>query len=449
LCQALLFSNRPDEAETAFHEAVAMARQLDDPWTLFRALCAILPGRWFPDRLVLRIGAAREAIDLAQRVGHPEWLTPYLSGWHSGDLMESGDTATAAVTAQFHLVTGGTMREPFLEAVALAALSMIATHEGRFAEGEQLAARALRCGTRFDRANASGVFGVQMFTIRWQQGRLGELAPVLRQFLVSESQVATWRPGLSILHCELGARNEAHELFEKLAADGFAGIANDAIRIASLAYLAEVCVWLGDAARAAQLFELLLPYAERNIVFGAHTASFGAAARLLGMLATTLQRWDEAEQHFEFALAFDARTGGRPWLARSRCEFAAMLLRRAGSGDRDRALPLLAAALDDARELGMRGLEQRAVELQQQAAKGRMRDGHTSEPRPAGLSEREVEVLRLVAAGKTNQEIATTLFRSPATVAIHVRNILGKTQAANRAEAAAFAVRHGLLPPIA
>ena len=197
LCQALLFSNRPDEAETAFHEAVAMARQLDDPWTLFRALCAILPGRWFPDRLVLRIGAAREAIELAQRVGHPEWLTPYLSGWHSGDLMESGDTATAAVTAQFHLVTGGTMREPFLEAVALAALSMIATHEGRFAEAEQLAARALRCGTRFDRANASGVFGVQMFTIRWQQGRLGELAPVLRQFLVSEiagRDVATW-PG--------------------------------------------------------------------------------------------------------------------------------------------------------------------------------------------------------------------------------------------------------------
>ncbi|MEO5696061.1 MAG: AAA family ATPase, partial [Burkholderiaceae bacterium] len=45
LCQALLFSNRPDEAETAFREAVAIARRLDDPMTLFRALCAILPGR--------------------------------------------------------------------------------------------------------------------------------------------------------------------------------------------------------------------------------------------------------------------------------------------------------------------------------------------------------------------------------------------------------------------
>ena len=442
LCQALLFSNRPDEAETAFREAVAMARLLGDPFSLFRALCAILPGRWFPDRLALRIGAAREAFELVQRVGHPEWAAPYLAGWYTGDLMELGDTSAAAATARFHLVTGETTREPFNEAVALAALAMIATHEGRFAEAEPLAVRALRCGTRFDRANASGIFGVQMFTIRRQQGRLGELAPVLKQFLDSESQAATWRPGLAILHCELGSRDEARGVFEKLAADGFAGIANDTVRIASLAYLAEVCVWLDDTARAATLFDLLLPYAERNIVFGAHTASFGAGARLLGMLATTLQRWDDAERHFAYALAFDARTGGRPWLVRSRCEFAAMLLRRARPGDHDRALSLLSAAHDDARELGMRGLAERALALRQPPARG-----DRQPVRAAGLSAREVEVLRLVAPGKTNQEIATALCRSPSTVAIHVRNILGKTQAANRAEAAAFAARHGLLPP--
>jgi DNA-binding NarL/FixJ family response regulator len=102
---------------------------------------------------------------------------------------------------------------------------------------------------------------------------------------------------------------------------------------------------------------------------------------------------------------------------------------------------LLENALHDAGDLGMRALEERVRGLQQQATKGR-----NSQARVAGLSEREVEVLQLVAAGKTNQEIATILFRSPNTVAIHVRNILGKTQAANRAEAAAFAVRHGLLP---
>jgi DNA-binding CsgD family transcriptional regulator len=447
LCRALLFSNRPDEAEAAFREAVAIARRIDDPLTLFRALIAIVPGRWYPDRLALRIDAAREAIELMRRAPQLDWPVSTLTGWYAGDLMEFGDTAAATATVRFHLVTSEATREPFNEATALVALAMIAAHEGRFAESEQLALQALRCGARFDRANASGIFGVQMFTIRRQQGRLGELAPVLRQFLDSESQAATWRPGLAVLHCELGSRDEARDVFEKLAGDGFAGIANDAIWVASIAYLAEVCVWLGDAARAARLYDLLMPYAERNIVFGAHTASFGAAARLLGMLATTLQRWDAAEQHFDYALAFDARTGARPWLAHSRCEFAAMLMRRAHSGDPDRALPLLAAALTDARELGMRGLEEHALGLQQQLAKGRRPEVHPQDGRAAGLSEREVQVLRLVAAGKTNQEIATALCRSPSTVAIHVRNILGKTQAANRAEAAAFAVRHGLMPP--
>ena len=394
LCRALLFSNRPDEAETAFREAVAIARRLDDPLALFSALSAIVSGRWFPDRLKLRIDAAREAIELMQRAGHPEWPVSSLTGWHTGDLMEFGDTALAMTTAKLHLVTGETTREPFVEAVALAALAMIATHEGRFADAEQFAVQALRCGERFDRANASGIFGVQMFTIRRDQGRLRELAPVLRQFLNSESHAATWQPGLVMLLCELGSKDEARDAFEKLAVGGFAAIAHDAIRAASIAYLAEACVWLGDAMRAATLFDLLVPYVDRNIVFGAHTASLGAAARLLGMLASTLERWDEAQRHFEHAIEFDARTGGRPWLARSRCEFAAMLMRRGRSGDNERVLPLLTAALDVARELGMRGVEERALALQQQLMKER-KGASKQESYAAGLTERELQVLRL------------------------------------------------------
>jgi len=64
---------------------------------------------------------------------------------------------------------------------------------------------------------------------------------------------------------------------------------------------------------------------------------------------------------------------------------------------------------------------------------------------PGGLSSREAQVLRLVAAGKSNQQIAEALFRSPNTIANHVRSILVKLGTANRAEAAAFAARHGIL----
>ena len=72
------------------------------------------------------------------------------------------------------------------------------------------------------------------------------------------------------------------------------------------------------------------------------------------------------------------------------------------------------------------------------------RDGPREYAQVEGLSRREVEVLRLIARGKTNQEIAGNLFISANTVATHVRNILEKTESANRAESVSYALRHGL-----
>jgi DNA-binding CsgD family transcriptional regulator len=63
---------------------------------------------------------------------------------------------------------------------------------------------------------------------------------------------------------------------------------------------------------------------------------------------------------------------------------------------------------------------------------------------PDGLSAREVEVLRLVAAGKSNPQIAEALVLSINTVQRHVSNILSKTGLANRTEAASYATRHGI-----
>lgn len=63
---------------------------------------------------------------------------------------------------------------------------------------------------------------------------------------------------------------------------------------------------------------------------------------------------------------------------------------------------------------------------------------------PAGLSAREADVLRHVAAGRTNQQISQDLFISLNTVNFHLRNIFNKTSTANRTEAASFAHRHGI-----
>jgi HD-GYP domain-containing protein (c-di-GMP phosphodiesterase class II) len=65
---------------------------------------------------------------------------------------------------------------------------------------------------------------------------------------------------------------------------------------------------------------------------------------------------------------------------------------------------------------------------------------------PSGLTEREVEVLKLLALGLSNKEIAARLVISPKTVGTHVEHIYSKIDASSRATASLFAVQHGLLP---
>jgi hypothetical protein len=124
--------------------------------------------------------------------------------------------------------------------------------------------------------------------------------------------------------------------------------------------LAETCAFLGDAPRAAELRDLLLPYAGRNVVIVEGWACFGSADRPLGLLATTMGLWNDAEAHFDAALDLNARLGALPWLARTQHAYALMLLTRHLSLDAERARELLWRALATARDLGMTTLAERA-----------------------------------------------------------------------------------------
>ncbi len=108
-------------------------------------------------------------------------------------------------------------------------------------------------------------------------------------------------------------------------------------------------------------------------------------------------------------------------------------MQRNASGDRTKATALLDESLTIASELGMRPLIERVVALQERAEAQAV----PAPLYPDGLTQREVEVLRLMASGKSNQEIADELVISIRTVAHHVTSILNKTNAANRTEAAA------------
>jgi len=199
---------------------------------------------------------------------------------------------------------------------------------------------------------------VQMFTIRREQGRLAEVAPVLRRFLDQNPEDVAWRPGLALIASDLGFKEAARKAFENLAIGGFA-FPIDAKWNLTVSYLAEVCARLGDVPAAEQLYDLLLPYRDMTITAPTATVCCGSAARYLGRLASVIGDWPRAEEHFEAALAIDERLEAWPWLAHTQYEFAAALLARRTPGCRVRADNLLAAAAETAQRLGMTSLQQR------------------------------------------------------------------------------------------
>lgn len=200
------------------------------------------------------------------------------------------------------------------------------------------------------------------------------------------------------------------------------------LRIAAI--IAEACAILGDERRAATVYELLLPYSGLNIFAGYAQYSMGAVDHYLGLLATTMCDWEGAERHFIDALERNEQWGFQPAAAYTRYEWAAMLYRRGGSGDRTQAVDLLARALATARKLGMVRLTRLADELNRELGIG----AHSN---TAGLSDREVEVLKYAGRGMTNAEIGEALYISPRTVAQHLRSVYNKLGVNSRAAAVA------------
>ena len=163
--------------------------------------------------------------------------------------------------------------------------------------------------------------------------------------------------------------------------------------------------------------------------------------RMLGLLSMTMGELDQAAGHFEDGLAFNRRSGYRPELAWTCSDYAEALLQREGPGDRAKAASLWEESLSIAQDVGMRTLAGRVVGLQQKLG---------SQPQPIaaypdGLSQREVEVLRLIAQGRSNNQISQELVVAEGTTRRHVSNIYAKISVTNRAEATRYALRQGLL----
>ena len=169
----------------------------------------------------------------------------------------------------------------------------------------------------------------------------------------------------------------------------------------------------------------LLPRSGTNLLTGHFVSVFGSADRYLGLLAATAGL--DAEHHFEKALVMDEKMGDVVHRAETLARFAVYLRGR----DSRRATAMAGEATKIAERIG-------SVRVQNIVKP-------VDDVPHDWLTSREIEVLRLVATGMSNQEISDELFISRNTVANHVRSILMKTDSTNRTQASRYAADNGLL----
>jgi tetratricopeptide (TPR) repeat protein len=327
-------------------QAVAMARQSGDPTALAAALDSRRLDLWGTEDVQERLVTITEIIHLAETVGNQERA------------MRSRIDRITTLLALGERTAADAELATYAQLEALQALL-----EGRFTDGEHLARQAFARGQCVQPHTATQFLGVQLLVSHWEQGRLQELEETVKSF-VHQFPVMPWRSVLALIYCELGRQGEARQELNRMAAHNFADLVRDNSWLIALAVLSEVCYALEDTCRASTLYDLLLPYAQQNIVVGFATACLGSGSRYLGLLATTLTRWDEAEGHFRAALEMHARLGARPLLARTQSAYAAMLLTRHQPGDQEQARTLVEAALTTAQALGMQGIVEQVLALQ-------------------------------------------------------------------------------------
>jgi class 3 adenylate cyclase len=346
-------------------EAVALARRLNDRPSLFDALaCKLmhvgaqpLPAHEF----AARHGVMQELRQIAEELGDDHSIGHACARCLTGYL-EIGDfeRSDEALARYIEIATSG---QHFIDRwCTTAAQAMRAILVGDFAAAERKATESLELAESGDGAFAAGVYGMQMFTIRREQGRLAEVAAVLKRFVSDHPGDAVWKPGLMLICVDLGFDAQARDSLEQIERTE-ASIPLDSKRLITLTYLAEVAVRLRKVEHAARIYELLQPFRDQAVTVPAFTLCCGSTARYLGMLANVLGDWSAAQGYFEYALQMDARLQAWPWLAHSQHEFAIMLAARNHDEDRSRAAQLLAAAEETAKKLGMFALLQRIYGL--------------------------------------------------------------------------------------
>lgn len=333
------------------------------------------------------------------------------------------------------------------QAQAVNQLAAIQIAAGRFDEARESEARANALFDRLGPGRRSHALSMEMATAFAME--LGGDWPALAAFwsgIVDDPTLGPHDPGTlagtlyaalaAYCHAEAGERDAARAMLERLTPILRQYAPADANHNGAVAIAGET-VWrlgLGELAPAYHRLALDLQAA------GVGDYPQTSVALTVARMATLMDRAAEAEAAFALARRTLEASGQRPLRAVVDLDEATALLHAGATADGGRIVALLEEATAAFDALGMAPWAARARETRSAADRRLGGRAHL----PGGLTEREADVLRLVARGYSDRQISDELFISPRTVNAHLRNMFNKTGTANRTELSVWAVEHGL-----
>ena len=305
---------------------------------------------------------------------------------------------------------------------------------GRFDDVEP----ALAAGQRAAEQTRDFVFSLILDAVdqerRSLQGQLHDVIDQLRWGVQAGPIPVIWAD-LGRMLLEAGDVDGARAGYEK-ARPGLTEHPHNGTWVGTVRCMGVLAVAFGELDVADWCYRSLLPFVDYFEAAGSGGVYCpGSLGRPVGVLAAALGRPDEAEQHLTAAIAANDRAGALPYRTLAEVELARVLLDR---GELPRAAEVAQRAAGTARRLGMAPSLTAADEL--------LVGIRNAQRSAVPLTARERDVLALLAAGRSNRQMAEQLVLSERTVETHVANVLGKLGASNRAQAATWAVTNGFAP---
>lgn len=289
------------------------ARRSGDAVAQAEALSVTLYCLLGPDHGVRRKQLATELIGVSAHTGRRRDLLIGLL-WNTVDRFLSGDPhAERGLTELRHLLR---LADHLAVGFVVAAIDvMLAIRADRLADAEALAAACAQRGDAAGDVNYVPWYGGQMVAIRWYQGRLPELLPMLDQLVHSP----TLSPGDNSIFAAVAVaaaltddRRKAASALARLRGRGLGQLPRSSSWLVTMNGVIEAAHLLGDGDLAAEAYSLLVPYAELPMVGSLGVACFGSVHHALGVASLTVGETRRAVGHFEAAIAQNLALGHWP-----------------------------------------------------------------------------------------------------------------------------------------